>query len=110
MKDLSDVLEALTLIFADDVKMATPQTKSINLHSLWGELITTFNIFAGLLDIHPNLVFLPPTRRVVRGIPTTFYTGFGDPLHRHLTSMHISGSTGNYISAYINIPLNLLMI
>ncbi len=76
MKDLSDVLEALTLIFADDVKMVTRQTKNHEPSpfswGLRGDLITTFNVLMGLLDIHPNLVFLPPTQRVHRGIPTTF--------------------------------------
>ncbi len=33
MNDLPDILEALTLLFADDVKMVTPQTQNINPHS-----------------------------------------------------------------------------
>ncbi len=31
--DLADALEALTLVFADDVKMVTPRTQNMNLHS-----------------------------------------------------------------------------
>ncbi len=33
VNDLSDVLKALALLFADDVKMVTPQSQSMNLHS-----------------------------------------------------------------------------
>ncbi len=36
---------------------------------LWGDLITAFKIFMGLLDIDPNLFFLPPARRGLRGHP-----------------------------------------
>ncbi len=34
---------------------------------LRADLITTFKIFKGLLDIDPNLFFLPPARRSPRG-------------------------------------------
>ncbi len=34
---------------------------------LRGDLITAFEIFKGLLDIDPNLFFLPPARRGIRG-------------------------------------------
>ncbi len=33
MKDLPDVFETLTLLFADDVKMVTQRPQSMNLHS-----------------------------------------------------------------------------
>ncbi len=33
------------------------------------DLITAFKIFKGLLDIDPNLFFLPPTRRGLKGHP-----------------------------------------
>ncbi len=33
MNELPDVLEALTLLFPDDVKMFTRRTQNINLHS-----------------------------------------------------------------------------
>ncbi len=46
----------------------------LGLHSLQrrrfrAELIITFKIFTGLLDIDPNLFFLRPTRCDVRGHP-----------------------------------------
>ncbi len=46
----------------------------LGLHSLqWrrlrDDLITAFKIFKGLLDIDPNLLFLPPARRGLRGHP-----------------------------------------
>ncbi len=46
----------------------------LGLHSLQRrrlrvDLITTFKIFKGLLDIDPNLLFLPPARRGLRGHP-----------------------------------------
>ncbi len=36
---------------------------------LWADLIIAFKIFTGLLDIDPNLFFLPPARRGLRGHP-----------------------------------------
>ncbi len=33
VNDLGDALEALTLLYADDVKMVTPRTQNMNLHS-----------------------------------------------------------------------------
>ncbi len=44
----------------------------LGLHSLQqrrlrDDLITAFKIFKGLLDIDPNLFFLPPARRGLRG-------------------------------------------
>ncbi len=33
VNDLPDVLEALTLLFTDDVKMGTQRTQDMNLHS-----------------------------------------------------------------------------
>ncbi len=46
----------------------------LGLHSLQRrrfryDLITTIQIFKGLLDIDPNLFFLPPTRHGLRGHP-----------------------------------------
>ncbi len=46
----------------------------LGLHSLQrrrlrDDLITAFKIFKGLLDIDPNLFFLPPARRGHRGYP-----------------------------------------
>ncbi len=46
----------------------------LGLHSLQRRrlrdgLITAFQIFKGLLDIDPNLLFLPPARRGLRGHP-----------------------------------------
>ncbi len=46
----------------------------LGLHSLQrrrprADLLTTFKLFKGLLDIDPNLFFLPPTRRGLRGHP-----------------------------------------
>ncbi len=46
----------------------------LNLHSLQrrrlqADLITAFTIFKGLLDIDPNLFFLPPARCGLRGQP-----------------------------------------
>ncbi len=46
----------------------------LGLHSLQrrrlrDDLITAFKICKGLLDIDPNLFFLPPTRRGLRGHP-----------------------------------------
>ncbi len=37
---------------------------------LRADLIATFKIFKGLLDIDPNLFFLPPARRGLRGHPS----------------------------------------
>ncbi len=44
----------------------------LGLHSLQrrrirADLITAFKIFKGLLDIYPNLFFLPPAQRSLRG-------------------------------------------
>ncbi len=76
VNDLADVIKVLTLLFADDVKIVTWWTKNHEpsqfSEGIRGDLITTFSTFMGLLDIHPNFVFLPPTHRVLRGIPTTF--------------------------------------
>ncbi len=33
------------------------------------DLITAYKIFTGVLDVDPNLLFLPPTRRGLRGNP-----------------------------------------
>ncbi len=46
--------------------------KRLGLHSLKrrrlrADLITAFKIFTGLIDIDPNFVFLPPTRRDLKG-------------------------------------------
>ncbi len=40
---------------------------SLQWRRLRTDLITTFKIFKGLLDINPNLFFLPPARRGLRG-------------------------------------------
>ncbi len=42
---------------------------SLQKRQLWADLITTFKIFTGLLDIDPNMFFLPPTQRGLRGHP-----------------------------------------
>ncbi len=42
---------------------------SLQRRRLRHELITAFKIFKGLLDIDPNLFFLPPARRGLRGYP-----------------------------------------
>ncbi len=64
VNDLADVLEALTLLFANDVKMVTRWTKNHEPSQfsggLRGDLITTFNVFMGLLDIHPDVFFSLP--------------------------------------------------
>ncbi len=46
----------------------------LGLHSLQrcrfrADLITTFKIFRGLLDVDQNLFFLPPSRRGLKGHP-----------------------------------------
>ncbi len=52
----------------------------LGLHSLQrrrlrDDLITTFKIFKGLLDIDPNLLFLPPALRGLRGHPVKVLQG-----------------------------------
>ncbi len=42
---------------------------SLQRRRLRTDLITAFKIFKGLLDIDPNLFFLPPARRGLRGHP-----------------------------------------
>ncbi len=42
---------------------------SLKRRRLRDDLITAFNIFKGLLDIDPNLFFLPPAQRGLRGHP-----------------------------------------
>ncbi len=42
---------------------------SLQRRRLQADLITAFKIFTGLLDIDPNLLFIPPTRRGLRGHP-----------------------------------------
>ncbi len=42
---------------------------SLQRRRLWADLITAFKIFKGLLDVDPNLFFLPPARRGLRGHP-----------------------------------------
>ncbi len=42
---------------------------SLQRRRLWDDVITAFNICKGLLDIDPKLLFLPPTRRGLRGHP-----------------------------------------
>ncbi len=42
---------------------------SLQRRRLQADLITTFKIFTGVLDISPNLFFLPPARRGLRGHP-----------------------------------------
>ncbi len=42
---------------------------SLKRRRLWNDHITTFKIFKVLLDIDPNLFFLPPARRGLRGHP-----------------------------------------
>ncbi len=42
---------------------------SLQRRRLRADQITSFKIFTGLLDIDPNLFFLPPTRRGPRGHP-----------------------------------------
>ncbi len=59
------------------------RVQRLGLHSLQrrrlqADLITAFKIFKGLLDIDPNLFFLPPTRRGLRGHP---YKVFQDKSH-----------------------------
>ncbi len=39
---------------------------SLQRRRLWDDLITAFKIFKGLLDIDPNMFFLPPARRGLR--------------------------------------------
>ncbi len=51
VNDIPDVLEVLTLMFEDDVKMVTRQSQNMNLHSL----MFKFAIFGGLKrDIFTN--------------------------------------------------------
>ncbi len=52
----------------------------LGLHSLQrrrlrADLVTAFNIFKCLLDIDPNLIFLPPARRGLRGHPDKVLQG-----------------------------------
>ncbi len=51
----------------------------LGLHSLQrrlqADLITAFKIFKGLLDIDPNLFFLPPAHRGLRGHPKNVLQG-----------------------------------
>ncbi len=42
---------------------------SLQRRRLQADLITAFRIFTGLLDINPNLFFLPPARHGLRGHP-----------------------------------------
>ncbi len=54
--------------------------QQLGLHSLQrrrllDDLITAFKIFKGLLDIDPNLFFLPPARRGLRVHPFTVLQG-----------------------------------
>ncbi len=48
---------------------------SLQRRRLRDDLITAFKIFNGLLDIDPNLFFLPPTRRGLRGHPFNVLQG-----------------------------------
>ncbi len=43
--------------------------QSLHRRRLRDDLITAFKIFKGLLNIDPNLFFLPPARRGLRGHP-----------------------------------------
>ncbi len=61
----------------------------LGLHSLqWrrlrADLITTFKIFSGLLDIDPNLFFLPPARSGLRGHPYKALQGTSHRRRREL--------------------------
>ncbi len=46
-----------------------PYEERLQRRRLRADLITGFKIFKGLLDIDPNLFFLPPARRGLRGHP-----------------------------------------
>ncbi len=46
---------------------------------LRADLITAFKIFTGLFDIDPNLTFLLPTRRGLRGHPYRGTVGYEPP-------------------------------
>ncbi len=50
---LLNALEAMALLFADDVKMVTLRTQNRNIHS---SLIAMLKIFTGLLNVDPNLI------------------------------------------------------
>ncbi len=50
---------------------------SLQRRRLRADLITAFKIFKGLLDIDPNLFFLPPARRGLRGHPFKVLQGAG---------------------------------
>ncbi len=59
----------------------------LGLHSLQrrrlrDDLITAFKIFKGLLDINPNLFFLPPARSGLRGHPFKVLQGASRPQRR----------------------------
>ncbi len=45
---------------------------SLQRRRLQADLITAFKIFTGLLDIDPNLFFLPPARRGLEGTLTRY--------------------------------------
>ncbi len=50
---------------------------SLQRRRLRADLITAFKIFKSLLDIDPNLFFLPPARRGLRGHPFKVLQGAG---------------------------------
>ncbi len=70
----------------------------LGLHSLqWrrlrADLITASQIFKGLLDIHPNLFFLPPARCGLRGHPFKVFKG---AIHRRRRGLAFSARVVEY--------------
>ncbi len=52
-----------------------PYEERLQRRRLLADLITAFKIFKGLLDIDPNLFFLPPARHGLRGHPYKVFQG-----------------------------------
>ncbi len=46
-----------------------PYEARLQRRRLWADLISAFKIFTGLFNIDPNLLFLPPARRGLGGLP-----------------------------------------
>ncbi len=60
---------------------------SLQLRLLWADLITTFKIFTGLLDVDPNLFFPPPARRGLRGHPFKVLQGASHRRRRGISAI-----------------------
>ncbi len=70
-----------------------PYEERLQRRRLQADLITAFRIFTGLLDIDPNLFFLPPARHGLRGHPCKVLQGAS---HRRRRLSAFSVRVGKY--------------